>query len=45
MGSDGKATTQMFCFDTVARHVVGRSCETVLKQVTEAAQYLQILHK
>jgi hypothetical protein len=37
MGSDGTATAQMFCFDTVARHVVGRSCETVLKQVTEAA--------
>ncbi|AQK50855.1 hypothetical protein ZEAMMB73_Zm00001d049590 [Zea mays] len=37
MGSDGTATAQMFCFDTVAQHVVGRSCETVLKQVTEAA--------
>ncbi|PWZ54757.1 hypothetical protein Zm00014a_023274 [Zea mays] len=34
---DATATTQMFCFDTVARHIVGRPCETVLKQDTEAA--------
>lgn len=37
MGSDATATAQMFCFDTVARHIVGRPCETVLKQATEAA--------
>jgi hypothetical protein len=37
MGLDATATTQMFCFDTVARHIVGRPCETVLKQATEAA--------
>ncbi|KAL5664544.1 hypothetical protein ACJX0J_024652, partial [Zea mays] len=36
MGSDATATAQMFCFDTVARHIVGRPCETVLKQATEA---------
>lgn len=25
----------MFCFDTVARHIVGKSCEIVLRSVTE----------
>jgi hypothetical protein len=37
MGSNGTATTQMFCFDNVAQHIVGKSCETVLKLATEPA--------
>lgn len=37
MGSNGTATTQMFCFDNVAQHIVGKSCETVLKLAIEPA--------
>ncbi|AQK43870.1 hypothetical protein ZEAMMB73_Zm00001d025507 [Zea mays] len=35
LASDETDIAEMFCFDTVARHIVGKSCEIVLRSVTE----------
>jgi hypothetical protein len=35
LASDGTETTEMFCFNNVARQIVGKSCEIVLRGVSE----------
>jgi hypothetical protein len=29
--SDGTAEAKMFCFDTIAKHIVGKSCDNLVK--------------
>jgi hypothetical protein len=29
--SDGTAEDKMFCFDTIAKHIVGKSCDSLVK--------------
>jgi hypothetical protein len=35
LASDGTETAEMFCFNNVARQIVGKSCEIVLRGVSE----------
>ncbi|NP_001142593.2 uncharacterized protein LOC100274860 [Zea mays] len=35
LASDGTETAQMFCFNNIARQIVGKSCEIVLRGVSE----------
>ena len=34
--SDATAIAQMFCFDNIARYIVGKSCEVILRSTNAA---------
>lgn len=37
IASDGTAEAQMFCFDNIARRIVGKSCEAVVKSMKRSS--------
>jgi hypothetical protein len=38
IASDGTAKAKMFCFDTVAKHIVGKSCDSLVKSTSTSSK-------